>query len=92
MTDYSLAINVFSAILHRYFKTGNVLCRIVSDTSLFMLHTMSMAYPSHIHVIFGHHRFSDKAQMHLCSTWGSEKHVSMYLRIASMKSAKRSLS
>ena len=47
-------------MMHGCFEMGNVLCRIVSDTSLstgkIRVLAVSMAYPSHIHAISGHHR------------------------------------
>ena len=46
-------------MMHGYFEMGNVACRIVSDTSLFMCKirvlAVSMAYPIRIHAISGHH-------------------------------------
>ena len=48
------------AMMHGYFKMGNVSCRIVSDTTLFTckIHVlaMSMACPCRIHIVSRHHR------------------------------------
>lgn len=48
------------AMINSYFKNGNVLCGIVSTTTLFMskifVPVLSMACPCRIHTVFGHHR------------------------------------
>ena len=47
-------------MMHRYFKMDNILCRIVSDTSLFMHKTRVLAastmFPSRIHAVSMHQR------------------------------------
>ena len=47
------------AMMHGYFKMGNVSCRIVFDTSLYMCKirvlVVSIACPYRIRAVFGHH-------------------------------------
>ena len=48
------------AMMHGYFKMGNALCRMVSNTSLFMCKIrvliVSMACPFYVYAVSGHHR------------------------------------
>lgn len=61
-----LFLFIFQSMMHGYFKTGDILCLIISETTLSMckirIYVMSMGCPCRIQAVYVHHRFQSSIE------------------------------